>query len=226
MFKVISFDLFLTLADLDARVPVLWERVFEKALTPEEIEAHADGLRNQYMPQYHALYQPPFQSMEKVFYDGFVRYFKEIGCTADPVRATKIFLEEHNRCPIYSDAERLLQRLQGKYRVIVSTDADLSMVGELLPQIPHEMAFVSEALGVYKSNAEGAFFRGVLEKTGVQPEEILHVGDGRPDILGARRSSIPVFHIDRKGKGLPADFGYAPDYRGSSLDELAELLGV
>ncbi|MBE6935809.1 MAG: HAD family hydrolase [Ruminococcaceae bacterium] len=226
MFKVISFDLFLTLADLDARVPILWERIFEKPLTSEEINAHADALRACYMPHYHDLYQPPFQTMEKVFYDAFVCYFGEIGCDADPVRATKIFLEEHNRCPIYPDARRILERLQGKYRVILSTDADLSMVGELLPQIPHEMAFVSEAMGVYKSNAESAFFREVLEKTGVQPEEILHVGDGRPDIIGARRSGIPVFHIDRKGKGLPADFGYSPDYRGASLDELSELLGV
>ena len=96
MYQVISFDLFMTLADLDARVPVLWERIFERPLSDQDISRHAAALRAHYMPYYHALYQPPFVSMGAVFQRGFAEYFKAAGIQADPVRAAEIFLED--RC--------------------------------------------------------------------------------------------------------------------------------
>ncbi len=226
MYKVISFDLFMTLADLDARVPVLWERIMGRSLTDEEITRHAAGLRLCYMPYYHALYKPPFVSMGAVFRRGFDEYFKAAGIHADPVRAADIFLEEHNNCPLYEDAGTLLSRLAGRYRVVISTDADLSMVNDLLPRIPHEMAFVSEELGVYKANRDGAFFRRVIEKTGVQPGEILHVGDGRSDIIGARLCGLDVYHVDRDGVGSPADISERPNYAGRGLADLATILQV
>ena len=226
MYKVISFDLFMTLADLDARVPVLWERIFARSLAPEEVARHAAGLRSHYMPYYHALYKPPFVSMGAVFRRGFDEYFAATGIDADPVRAADIFLEEHNYCPIYEDARALLARLGERYRVVISTDADMSMVKGLLPRIPHEMAFISEELGVYKANREGAFFRTVLEKTHVRPAEILHVGDGRSDTIGAKLCGIDVYHVDREGSGFRTDIAEVPNYAGESLEGLFKILNV
>ena len=226
LYRVISFDLFMTLADLDARVPVLWERVLERPLTPEEVARHAAGLRSQYMPYYHALYKPPFVSMGAVFRRGFDEYFRAAGIVADPNRAAEIFLEEHNACPIYKDACALLKWLEGRYRVVIATDADVSMVKDLLPKIPHEMAFVSEELGVYKANREGAFFHRVLEGTGVRPAEILHVGDGISDIIGAKLCGIDVYHVDREGRGAPSGMAQTPDYTGKDLDGLRKLLEI
>lgn len=226
MYKVISFDVFMTLANLNARVPVLWERIFERQLLPEEVARHAAGLRSHYLPYYHALYKPPFVSMSAVFRRGFDEYFRAEGINVDPDRAADIFLEEHNYCPIYEDASALLERLAGRYRVVLSTDADVSMVERLLPLIPHEMAFISEELGIYKANREGAFFRYVLEKTGVRPSEILHVGDGRSDIIGAKLCGMDVYHVDREGTGCPVGLQEVPDFAGRGLDGLFEVLSV
>lgn len=226
LYRVISFDLFMTLADLDARVPVLWERIFTRPLLPEEVARHAAGLRSHYLPYYHALYEPPFVSMGAVFRRGFCEYFSAAGIDADPDRAADIFLEEHNYCPIYEDARALLKRLEGRYRIVLSTDADVSMVRGLLPLIPHEAAYISEELGVYKANREGAFFRHVLDKTGVQPSEILHVGDGRSDIIGAKLCGIDVYHVEREGGGLPEGLRDAPDFTGRGLEGLYEILNV
>ena len=224
MYQVISFDLFMTLADLDARVPVLWERIFECPLSDQDIARHAAALRAHYMPYYHALYQPPFVSMGAVFQRGFAEYFKAAGIQADPVRAAEIFLEEHNYCPLYEDAAALLTRLAGRYRIVISTDADCSMVKGLLPRVPHEKAFISEELGVYKANRDGAFFQKVLAETGVKADEILHVGDGRSDIIGAKLGGIDVFYVDRNGTGIPAGVTQCPDYTGSGLQKLADIL--
>ena len=224
MYQVISFDLFMTLADLDARVPVLWERIFGHPLSPDEVSRHAAGLRAHYLPYYHALVKPPFVSMGAVFRRGFAEYFKAEGIDEDPNRAADIFLEEHNNCPIYGDALALFPHLTQRFRIVISTDADRSMVRQLLPRIPHEQAFVSEDLGVYKADQSGMFFRRVLEKTGVSPSEVLHVGDGRSDILGAKLCGIDVYYVDRDGHGIPSGVEKAPDYTGRNLEGLVNLL--
>ena len=224
MYQVISFDLFMTLADLDARVPVLWERILKRPLTQEEVARYAAGLKSHYLPYYHALREPPFVTMGAVFRRGFAEYFRAEGIDADPDRAADIFLKEHNDCPIFEDASALLERLQGRYRVVISTDADCSMVRDLLPRIPHELAFVSEELGAYKAYRDGSFFRQVIKKTGVQPQEILHIGDGSSDLIGAKLCGIDVYHVDREGRGLPQGVSTPPDYTGRGLAELTELL--
>ena len=225
MYQVISFDLFMTLADLNARVPVMWERVMGRALTNEDVARHAKGLRSCYLPYYHALCEPPFVSMRSVFRRGFAEYFQVSGMHADPDQAAEIFLEEHNASPLYEDALALLPRLEGRFRIVISTDADCNMVKDLLPRIPHERAFVSEELGVYKANRSGAFFRRVLAETGVRPAEILHVGDGRSDIIGAKCCGIDVYYVDRDRRGAP-DTAEQPDYTAPDLFDLAALLGV
>ena len=224
MYRVLSFDLFLTLADLNARVPILWERIFGHALTPDEVTRHAEGLKAHYLPNYHALARMPFRPMSAVFRQGFADYFADAGIDADPDRAAEIFLEEHNLCPIYPDAAALLRRVQGRYRVVISSDADMCMVEGLLSRIPHERAFVSEALEAYKADRNGAFFRRVLEDTGVEPGEILHIGDGRSDIVGARGSGIDVYHVDRDGLRLSPDLAGLPTYSGRDLTGLYDIL--
>lgn len=226
MYKVLSFDLFLTLADLPARVPVLWEHIFGHPLTSAEIERHSEGLKAHYLPTYHALYRLPFITMEAVFRRGFADYFAAAGIRADPDRAAAIFLEEHNRCPIYPDAAALLRRAEDRFRIVISTDADVCMVRDLLPKIPHERAFVSEEMRVYKADRQGAFFRRVVEETGVRPEEILHIGDGRSDIIGAKLCGLDVYHVDRERLGIPADLEQRPDYGGPDLTGLCPILGL
>ena len=162
--------------------------------------------------------------MRELFRGGFEKYFREAGINGSPERAADIFIEEHNGCPLYPDAVRLLTALEKSlYRVVVSTDADEGMVSGLLAKIPHEAAFVSETLGVYKSNEESAFFSAVLEKTGAKPDEILHIGDGRPDIIGGKRAGLTVCHINR-GKGVPETDGFKADMFVKSLDELYGIL--
>ncbi len=226
MYKVLSFDLFLTLADLDARVPVLWERIFDRPLTAAEVQRHAAGLKAHYLPNYHELHRLPFATMGAVFRQGFADYFAAEGIDADPVRAGDIFLEEHNYCPIYPDAMELLEKAAKRYRIVISTDADVCMIQDLLPRIPHEIAFVSEELRAYKANRQGAFFRQVIERTGVRPDEILHIGDGRSDISGAKLCGIDVYHVDREGLGLPAGIIERPDYTGRDLTGLYPILGL
>lgn len=226
MYKVLSFDLFLTLADLPSRVPILWERILGRSLTPEEVEHHAEGLKRHYLPNYYQLHTKPFAPMAEVFRRGFADYFAETGIDADPDRAAAIFLEEHERCPIYPDAVEVLRRAEGRFRVVISSDADMCMVRDLLRRIPHERAFVSEELRAYKASAEGAFFRRVVEETGAAPEEILHIGDGRSDIVGAKRCGIDVYHVDREDLGLPKGIAVRPDYTGRDLTGLYAILGI
>lgn len=226
VYKVVSFDLFLTLADLNSCVRTLWSRIFSRPVSAEEAVCHAEHLKRIYLPNYYALHNQPFQPMAAVFRRGFEEYFAEAGMDLDPGRAAEIFLDEHNRCPILPDAAAVLPLLAGRYRIVISSDADVCMVRDLLPQIPHEAAFISEEMGVYKGNRTGAFFRQVIEKTGVRPEEILHVGDGRSDVIGAKLCGVPVYFVDRDGRGLAPEVAERPDMTGRDLYGLLPVLGL
>lgn len=57
--------------------------------------------------------------------------------------------------------------------------------------------FSSEDAKCYKPDT--GIFEYALEKTGFKPEEVLVVGDGEVDILGAMQLNMPCVLVDRKG---------------------------
>ena len=85
------------------------------------------------------------------------------------------------------------------------------MVRGLLDRLPVRWAFVSEALGCYKADRDRRFFSELLRTTGCAPEEVLHVGDGSPDILGASASGIDTCLLARNGRA-PGAYAYGYGY--------------
>ena len=96
------------------------------------------------------------------------------------------------------------------------------MIKPLLEIFKYEHAFLSEDLEVYKIDEKGRFFDQILEKTKVNPKEIIHVGDGLADILGANRSGITSCWINRDGKEW--DNAIKPDYTITNMLELNRIL--
>jgi FMN phosphatase YigB (HAD superfamily) len=86
------------------------------------------------------------------------------------------------------------------------------------------MAFISERLQAYKAGKDGVFFKRLIADVGAAPEEILHIGDGRSDIIGAKRAGIPMCLVDRKSTVIPEGLEYAPDFTVKNLGELTAIL--
>ncbi|MNC23906.1 dUMP phosphatase [compost metagenome] len=66
-------------------------------------------------------------------------------------------------------------------------------------------------------------FNEVIAFYGVQPGEILHIGDSASDVLGAARADIRTCWINRTGSAWKHTV--QPDYTVGNLEELYAILG-
>lgn len=79
----------------------------------------------------------------------------------------------------------------------------------------------SDDVQSYKPRPE--MFHSALQKLGMAPDQVLHVGDSRTsDVMGAKNLNIPVAWVNRSGKRITS--GQRPDYTVRNLEELTTLL--
>ena len=128
----------------------------------------------------------------------------------------KDFVPFHDSVPV------LDQLRESGYQVGVITNLrrDLDELCQRVGLSPYlDFTVGSEEVGIEKPHPP--IFMAALEKVGVSPEEVLHVGDQvRSDVMGAEGVGMKAILIDRSG--------YTPESEGcltiSSLSELPKLL--
>lgn len=225
-YRLVSLDLFNTLVDLDAIVRPLWEGITGGPCTDSQLAAYADALVEGYGADYRAAAErSDFLSMREIFTVGFARAFQRLGMSYDAADAADRLIREHDRAPFFPEVPAVLRTLAARCPIAVSSDADLDMVRSLLTRIPHRYEFLSERLRVYKRDAQGRFFAAVLRETGLRPQEILHVGDGATDVLGAGRAGLAVCHVLRRPEPSRRwEESERPRYTIRSLEELPALI--
>jgi FMN hydrolase / 5-amino-6-(5-phospho-D-ribitylamino)uracil phosphatase len=96
------------------------------------------------------------------------------------------------------------------------------MITPLLGFFKHEYAFLSEDIRAYKQDEQGRFFKHILQTTGVNPQKVIHVGDGLADILGAKRAGISSCWVNREN--IEWTHPIKPDYIIQSLAELESII--
>jgi FMN phosphatase YigB (HAD superfamily) len=221
--EAVSLDMFQTLVDVDRRIPAIWKRILKQDYTLEKAEQYGCAIMEEFMPVYRAASErEEFIPLKLLYVQSFCRMFQKRSLLYDPTEAAKVILTEHANAPFYAEVPPVLDRLSKTLPLYLSSDADHIMIDALIPQIPLRQAFLSEDLRTYKRNSHGRFFESVLEQTGIDPDKILHVGDGAADVLGASRTGMKSCLIDRAHKGTPT--GCRPDYVIHSFDELLEFV--
>lgn len=216
--------MFQTLVDVNARKYMVWEEILKSEFTLNKGDMFwQDTLRrsSEYTKDIKCG-RSAFQPMSKTFAACYEKMFNEHGLSIDASHAVSILFKEHGRSEIFQDAIDLFSQLDSSYRVWISSDTDRDMIQPLLSYFKHELSFISEEIGAYKQDEEGRFFEHILIKTKVRPEEILHVGDGLADIIGAKRAGIDACWINRENKEWVHDI--TPDYTIRSLVELIDIV--
>ncbi len=141
-----------------------------------------------------------------------VRYFEEILLEDPP--------------GLHDGAKLTLESLYGKYPIGLISDSGLTPGGVLRRALKlrgilrffHFTIFSDEA-GYNKPNP--IIFKQALKLLGVQPKEIIHVGDlPETDIAGAKGMGMLTVWINRDEE-VPLDKSFCPDYQ---IDQLPELL--
>jgi len=131
--------------------------------------------------------------------------------------AFEVFLAERNRVAIYDDVRPALERLRTKYRLyaLSNGNADLQRCGIADMFDGHVTA---SAAGAAKPDAR--IFAHLLRVAGVEPLEVLHVGDDPlADIVGATRAGMQAAWLNRDSRSWPGQ--YAPPLR--TVSTLADI---
>ena len=88
--------------------------------------------------------------------------------------------------------------------------------------LPVEFVLISEAVRVYKPHP--MMFRRALERLGLEPHDVLHVGDSDvDDVSGAKAAGMRVVWVNRDRRPRRADVP-PPDFEIADLTELPALL--
>ena len=220
--KIVSVDLFRTLIDIDPTPKTIWQK-FLKDNFPDEISRKYWHRADEILwRRWDAAGTDSnhFKSVRTILEDTVAELFGEIQLDYDPKLSANALMGDHTLQKVFEDARPFLEKTGKKYTICLSTDADIEMVENVNKLYPFDSVFISEELGVYKLNPK--FFEHVIHRYNVPPENILHVGDSKSDIMAPKQLGILTCWLNRHHHKW--DHLIMPDLEVESLLDVLEIL--
>jgi FMN hydrolase / 5-amino-6-(5-phospho-D-ribitylamino)uracil phosphatase len=117
--------------------------------------------------------------------------------------AFQAFLEERHRVELYEEALEVLELLAREYTLGALTNGNADIyktdAGEYF-----DFAFLAEEVGASKPAPD--MFQAAIEAAGVEPQQIIHVGDNpEHDIAGARQLGMHTVWMNSQDQEWPGD---------------------
>ncbi len=112
------------------------------------------------------------------------------------------FLLEHREdCRLYPETLGVLERLSGKYPIVISSNTIREFLQVQLRRLPDVFDHVFSAPSDFGSVKNPEFYGRVSKTMGVEPAAVAHVGDSLEfDYEAARDLGMKSFHLDRSGE--------------------------
>jgi len=220
--KIISLDLFQTLISVNESIDYVWKEFLKENYTDEFAGKYWDRANEIVLENLHqaALNEDKFVNVRSIFENSYTQIFSEIHLDYDPKLAAGILIQGHKMNRLFDDVKPFLKELKHKYTVCLSTDCDNEMLGNINELYDFDQLFVSEDLQAYKLNPK--FFQQVIKHYHVPPADILHIGDGKSDIIAPKQLGIKTCWLNRNNHQW--DQAVKPDFAVKSLLEILDLL--
>lgn len=172
-YKIISFDIFQTLVDVDQRIPQIWKAVLDSDYSDDKAYLGAKTILKHYPSAYRkAIISKQFINMEDLFLECSKRALEEVAFSTTPGKIVDYLMQEHSKAPFYDEVLPCLDRISKKYQIVLSSDSNHIMVDNIIKKVPCEKVFISEDLCCYKEDSQGRFFNKVIDKLKINPSEI------------------------------------------------------
>ena len=220
--KIISIDLFRTIVDIEQTPEMIWQ-LFLRENFPDEISRKYYWIADEIMGRRWdaaGTDDKHFKTVRTVLEDTVAELFCEIKLDYDPKLAAGILMGDHNLQNIFADAKPFLEKVGQKYPICLSTDCDIEMIENIDKIYTFDKIFISETLRMYKLNP--GFFRHIINHYNLPPENILHIGDTKSDIITPKQLGIITCWLNRRN--LKWDQKIKPDFEVKSLLEILDLL--
>ena len=122
------------------------------------------------------------------------------------------------RVQYYPDTKEVLEQLQGRYKLSVASGSPRPFLKHLLRDIEHHFGAIYSSTTDFRQVKTADFWAGMCRDLGVDPGQVVHVGDHRQfDFLEPASVGIHAYHLDRDRKAGDAE-------SLQSLSELTHLL--
>ncbi len=219
--KIVSVDMFRTLVDLAAVENTIWQAVlgdFYSSQLAADCAAHASSTLFDYLSPVR------FMTCKQVFAACFGDVFAARHVEADPHKAARLWAARHCCSPAFPDSAGFLSAVGQKHVVCLASDTDEDMLGRLREMYPFDHVFTSESLVCYKAYGDGRFFKAIVDRYGVEPADVVHVGDGVNEIVGAKKAGVAACWLNRAGSRWTHQV--KPDFEVRSLSEAALILDL
>jgi 2-haloalkanoic acid dehalogenase type II len=137
-------------------------------------------------------------------------------------RAFEVFIEARHEVELFSDVPSALERLGARFRLATFSNGN-ACVRRIGIGDHFELSLNAESVGCAKPHP--VVFETLAERLGVQPSQLLHVGDHpENDIAGAAAVGCRTAWVNRRGISWSPEFGAPPDLEVSDLEALARRL--
>lgn len=170
---------------------------------------------------FEATQRPPFRTLREIHGEVLPHVLRrfDVGCDAAPY--VDLFFQVTTKVELYPETLEVLNAL-GPVRSAIVSNADHEHLAAWNVTLPVEFILISETVRAYKP--QRLVFQRALERLGLPPAEVLHVGDSDvEDIQGAQAAGLPVAWVNRDGRPRRPDVP-PPDFEIRDLTELPRLL--
>ena len=164
---------------------------------------------------------PPFRTLREIQGEILPRVLRRFDVGADAAQYVDLFFQVTTKVELYPETLEVLNAL-GHIRPAVVSNADHEHLTAWNFTLPVEFILISEIVRAYKPHP--LVFQRALDQFGLQPDEVLHVGDSDvDDVKGAKAAGLRVAWVNRDGRRLRPDVP-PPDFQISDLTGLLALL--
>jgi 2-haloalkanoic acid dehalogenase type II len=216
-FKAVIFDAYGTLIKNDDLIMVPRQIVADHGLS-----APIDEVWRAWSDLYFEATQlVPFRTLreiEQLILPRVLQRF-EVGAKAAPY--VELFFQVTTKVELYPETLDVLSAL-GDVRTAILSNADHEHLAAWNFALPVEFILISETLRAYKPHR--LVFERALARLGLEPHEVLHVGDSDvDDVKGGKEAGLRVAWVNRDGRARRPDVP-APDFEIPDLRQLPRLL--
>jgi 2-haloalkanoic acid dehalogenase type II len=164
-----------------------------------------------------------FMTFRKAHAQSLVAVFEKMDIPAEPTKYVEQIFELLGEVTLYEDVVPTLTSLNGFPHGVVS-NADSDHLHNALSGngLSFDLVVSSEDAEAYKPNP--AIFDKALAALGVEPGEVLYVGDSQEDdLVASHRGGIRMAWLNREGESL-MDGIPKPKFEITSLSEVLDLI--
>lgn len=202
MVKAIFIDFYGTLVHEDGKIiKQISQEIYDTGKVDNKSEIGTYWW-NEFQSAFNLAYGDNFETQRVLEYKSLDKTVKYFNSTADAKALSNLMFEHWMNPPIFEETMEFFKQCPVPIYIVSNIDRDDILQAIKYHNLTPNGVFTSEDAKSYKPRKE--LFELALKNTGVNPEDIVHIGDSlSSDVKGAMSVGINAIWINRGNREIP-----------------------